>query len=297
MIFRWRPSKCTLVGGLLLVLLSGGCEPTGKAFHIGGYSYHTERFEQWKLPSSLREISGLAGTADGRLFAHSDERAVIHQIDYQSGKWLKSFSLSHRPGEMPGRAVQGDFEGIAVAGDDLYLVTSQGTIYVSRLGIDGSSVAFHVIRTGLGETCEIEGLTYHPGLHVLLLACKVVRSAELRGQVVVFQWSIERQAVLPDATITISLAELTSNLAPLDNFNASGIVVSPRNGNLLLVAARQQALLEVTMGGEIVNVFTLPMKRYHRQTEGIALFADGTLILADEGGIKRGRLGVYRATN
>ena len=73
--------------------------------------------------------------------------------------------------------------------------------------------------------------------------------------------------------------------------------MSPRNGNLVLVAARQQAMLEATMAGEIVNVFMLPMERYHRQPEGIALFADGTLLLADEGGNKRGRLGVYRAAD
>ena len=83
----------------------------------------------------------------------------------------------------------------------------------------------------------------------------------------------------------------------INRFNPSGIAVSPRNGNLLLVAAKQKALLEITMAGDLVKVFTLPMQRYHRQTEGIALFANGTLILADEGGNKRGRLGVYRATN
>jgi uncharacterized protein YjiK len=151
-------------------LSAGACEPARKTFQIGGYNYNTDRFEQWKLPGSLREISGLAATADGRLFAHSDERAVIHQIDYQSGKRLKSFTLSRQPGTRKGKPIKGDFEGIAIAGDELYLVTSHGTIYTARLGIDRSAVAFTSYDTGLADTCEIEGLSYHADRHVLLLA-------------------------------------------------------------------------------------------------------------------------------
>lgn len=280
---------------VVLLFWLGGCEPRSDEFEFGGYSYHTERFEQWKLPRSLREISGLAQTDDGRLFAHADERAIVHQIDYLSGKRLKSFSLSRQPGAGRGKAVRGDFEGIAVVDDQVYLVTSRGTIYVSRLGMDGGTEAFQVHSTGLADVCEIEGMAYHRNHNTLLLACKAVRSAELRGNVVVFQWSLESQNIVSGATIAVPLAAIASRLGGSDRFNPSGIAVSPRNGNLLLVAAHQQALLEVTMAGDLVNVFTLPMQRYHRQTEGIALFANGTLILADEGGNKRGRLGVYRA--
>ncbi|MCZ6710149.1 MAG: hypothetical protein O7B25_07290 [Gammaproteobacteria bacterium] len=271
---------------------SGGCEPRSDEFQFGGYRYNTQRFEQWKLPRSLREISGLAQTDDGRLFAHADERAIIHQIDYQSGKRLKSFSLSRQPG---GKAIRGDFEGIAVVENQVYLVTSQGTIYISRLGMDGGAESFQAHSTGLAEVCEVEGLAYHRNLHTLLLACKSVRGAELRGKVVIFQWSLDRQALVRDATISIPLATIAIRLGGSNRFNPSGIAVSPRNGNLVIVAAQQRALLEITMAGDLVNVFTLPMQRYHRQTEGIALFANGTLILADEGGSKRGRLGVYRA--
>ena len=284
----FRETLASLLLVTLLIVL-GGCERAeGRSFQIGGYRYHTDDFEQWKLPRALREISGLAATADGRLFAHSDERAVVHQIDYQSGKRLKTFWLGH-PGSKKGKAIRGDFEGIAVVADVLYLVTSKGTLYVSRIGIDDTAVAFKAYKTGLGKSCEIEGLDYHPDLHVLLLACKVARGEALRGHVVIFQWSIDTSSVIADATLTIALTA--------DDFNPSGIVVSPRTGNLLLVAARQRALLEATPTGNIESVFTLPMGRYHRQTEGIALFADGTLILADEGGNKRGRLGVYRATD
>ena len=298
---RWACGRWRRGSVLTLALILSGCNVANKTFEIGGYSYSTDRFEQWKLPRSLREISGLAGSADGRLFAHADERAVIHQIDYRSGKRLKTFSLSHRSAQSSAKAdkaIKGDFEGIAVVGEQLYLVTSKGTLFTARLGADESSVSPQSYKTGLGDRCEIEGLAYHADRHVLLMACKAVRDPQLDGHVVIFQWSLDLQTLLIDQTIKIPLAALAASLqqsADKPKFNSSGITVSPRNGNLVLVAARQKAMLEVTLGGEIVSVFTLPMQRYHRQPEGIALFADGTLLLADEGGNKRGRLGVYRA--
>lgn len=261
-------------------------------FAVGGYSYRTEDFVQWKLPGSLQEISGLAATADGRLFAHADERAEVHQLDYLSGKRLKTFYLSAEPGARKPRPARGDFEGIAVADEDLYLVTSRGRLYRSRIGADETAVAFTTFDTGLEDVCEVEGLTYHTERHVLLIACKTVYEKALRRNVVVFQWALDGQMLLTDDTITIPLERVVAS----GEFNPSGIAVSPGNGNLLLVAARQRALLEATITGKVVHVSTLPMESYHRQTEGIAVFASGTLVLADEGGSKRGRLGVYRAT-
>jgi len=286
--------RCSSRYALLIVLLLSCCARGSGEFTIGGFRYDSAHFEQWKLPGSLREISGLAETPDGRLFAHSDEHAVVHQIDYRNGGLLGSFSLGHHPSATAqGKAIKGDFEGIAVVDETVYLITSKGTLYAAPIGADGSTVGFEAYKTGLKDICEIEGLAYHSNLGALLLACKVVHSAELRGKIVVFQWSIEHRATA-FAPIIVPTSAVAARLGSPD-FNPSAITVSPRNGNLLLAAARQRALLEITMSGTIVNMFTLPMESYHRQTEGLALFADGTLILADEGGKKRGRLGVYRA--
>ena len=38
-----------------------------------------------ELPDDLMEISGLAFTADGRLFAHGDEVATVWELDPRSG--------------------------------------------------------------------------------------------------------------------------------------------------------------------------------------------------------------------
>ena len=72
--------------------------------------YDWTKAEQWDLPKSLREVSGLAFTADGRLFAHDDERAIVYQLDYSDGAVVKRFALGDPPDE-------DDFEAIATTSD------------------------------------------------------------------------------------------------------------------------------------------------------------------------------------
>ncbi len=271
---------------LATFILLTGCNAPEESFEIGGYQFDVDSFQQWKLPKRLREISGLGATADGRLFAHGDEIATVHQLDYQDGKLVKSFSLGS---SAEGDPLRGDFEGIALRENGLYLITSQGILYQSQIGGDGSIVPYQTFNTGASELCEVEGLAFHQQTDMLLIACKKLRAREFKGHVVVLQWSPQTRQLDEERTLTVSKKSVGGSFSP------SGITISPRNGNLILVAAQQRKLLEVSLTGDVKNVFSLHMEGYHRQTEGIELLSQGTLILADEGGKKRGRLGTYRA--
>jgi uncharacterized protein YjiK len=263
------------------------CAQPQEPFGIGGFQYDAQRFVQWKLPKGLREISGLALDDRQRLFAHDDEHAVIYQIDYGQGRLLKRFSLGSPP-------LEGDFEGIAVARERFYLITSSGDLFSAREGDDGESVVYDLTRTAFGKRCEIEGLAFVPTEDELLVACKAPRESSLEGTVTVFRWSLSANAPSPGEPIRLSLAAIEA-LTGRPEFHASGIDVSPGNGNLVLVAARERVLLEATPDGELRGAASLPPIHAHPQIEGIALTAQGDLILADEGGKKRGRLGVYAA--
>jgi uncharacterized protein YjiK len=240
---------------------------------------------RWHLPKRLDEISGLALSADGRLFAHDDELGVIYRIDWQQGRLTKAFSL----GDPPPRA---DFEGIAIAGGNFYLVTSDGVLYRTTEGDDGAHVPYERFVTGTGARCEIEGLAYDARRAVLLLGCKAPRAAALKGRVAVFAWSPERRTI--DAPASFSIPE-KSLAGPLDaaHFNTSGIEMSRDGLHLYLLAGRQRALAEVDLDGGVVAVTRLPAKQ-HRQPEGLAIGPDGELIVADEAGGGRATLAVYR---
>src|SRR5512136_1894317 len=80
-----------------------------------------EPVAHWVMPESLQEISGLARTDAGNLLTHGDEKGEIFTLDERTGKVLARWVLQG--------TLHDDFEGIAVAGKTVYLMTSSGHIY------------------------------------------------------------------------------------------------------------------------------------------------------------------------
>ncbi|GEM_PF-226043 len=258
---------------------------TQRNISLESYDLEVEDTPQWKLPGRLEEISGLAMTADNRLLAHNDEKAVIHEIDYINGVIVNEFQLADIKDP-----VTDDFEGIATAEDKVYLVTSSGRLYECREGTAEESVLFNVYTTGVGRDYEIEGLTYDESHRALLLMCKDARNEDLKDQLVIYFWSIDKKHLMEDAHIVIPVIEFSRHIDE-KNFQPSGIERHPVSGNYFVVAARQKAIAEITPTGQVVAAKQFP--HGHRQAEGITFTANSTLIVADEGAGKKARLTLY----
>lgn len=225
----------------------------------------SERFE---LPRGLNEISGLAITADGRLFAHADEAAIVYELDRATGSVVKRFSLG-------GATVRGDFEGIAIVGDRFFLVTSQGLLYEFREVADGARAAFSVVDTGLGARCEVEGLDYDAVDSALWFACKV--SAGGRDVLIVHRLAVGSVEALEP--IRVARAQLREQGLDED-FEPSAVAVDP-SGTILLSSASSETLIEVDRAGRLLSGVQLSRGR-HPQPEGLAFGPDHTLYVADE---------------
>ena len=253
---------------------------------LENYTLDPETATHWKLPRELEEVSGLAMTGDNRLLAHNDERAIVYEIDYRQGSIVKAFQLSDTD-----YAAAGDFEGIAATEDAIFLVTSNGRLFECREGNAGESVLFNVYTTGAGRDCEIEGLAYDRTRRQLILMCKEARNLDMEGQLALRRWSIDKRQFDNDPRTVIAVEDFSRHIKGR-KFNPSGIERHPVTGNYFIVAARQGAVAEMTPGGKVIAVRKLPAK-WHRQAEGIAVAADGTLIVADEGAGRKGRLTLY----
>jgi len=262
-----RPSVplASIVGVLLAatsVLAQGGVP----SLDHYDFAHRTSRFD---LPGRLDEISGLAVTPDGRLFAHDDERARVYEIDPRAEKVGKRFTLGDP-------SIRGDFEAIAVVGERFFILTSHGLLYEFREGGDGAEVPYRLTDTMLGAVCEAEGLDYDPGEDRLLVACKV--SAPDRDELVVHRLGLDPgKEPLPSIVIprdALRARDLDPDFAP------SAIAVDP-DGTLLLASARTETLIEVDRSGQVLGGVHLSHDR-HPQAEGLAFGADGTLYISDE---------------
>ncbi len=224
-----------------------------------------EPLARWKLPESLSEISGLAVTPDGRVLAHDDEKAIVYELDVAAEQVVRRWKL--RTGK---HTLRGDFEGIAVRGGDVWLLTSSGGLL--RAAID-SDVAPQAIDTGLGDECEFEGLAVKGDL--LVMACKRVLDA------------VGTRLVLWDVAASQVAGRIHLDGPPL---HLSAIEWCPRQNRFIGLAAREGQLILARADGRIESRVQLDAKR-HPQAEGVTVHA-GDLLIADEGR-KRGRLMRY----
>lgn len=263
---------------------------------LGRYDLAGEPSWQTRLPKDLDEISGLAFSPDGRLFAHGDQDATIWQLDARSGKRLKTFSVAssdHDPdlGKKGGKGtLTGDFEDIQIVGDRFFLIASNGVLIEFREGADGGSVPYTAHDTGLGRTCEIEGLAHEPASRSLLILCKIPHQDAYKEQIVIFAWSLDGATTDTTPEIRVDYSKLSGTGA--SKFHGSALTFAPDGKSLVLVAGPQEAFAELSLSGAVLSSGGLDRK-FHRQPEGLAFAPDGTLLVSDEGAGKRATLSGY----
>jgi hypothetical protein len=262
---------------VLLALGLAGCAEAQSA-SLGGlrhYDLDGPPSARIELPKELAEISGLAFTEDGRLLAQGDERAVIYQVDFPSGKLVKRFAIGDGGGPL-----HGDFEDIQVVGDRVFLVTSAGVLVEAREGRDGETVPLVRRTRGLGGACEVEGLSWDEASSSMLLLCKQAQGKRWRDQLVILAVNPATGEFESEPRVTVSHADL-ERATGVKRFAGSAMVRYPRSGTWILVSGPEHAYAEIDTSGKVLAGGRLHPKR-HRQPEGLAIAPDLTLLISDE---------------
>jgi hypothetical protein len=277
---------------------SEGAVPAGASAGTVAYDLAAAPAMRVLLPAELHEISGLAVTADGRAFAHGDEDGTVYQLDPRTGGVTKRFALAPT-GDDPdlgkkirGDRLAGDFEDIAIVGNRFFLVTSNGVLLEFAEGKDGGSVPYQAHPTGLQKVCEVEGLAHDPSTHSLLLLCKTMREKSGRQQVAVYAWSLADRTLGEKPRLAVPWSAL-AGVTGGKGFNGSALALTPNGRSLLMVAGPQRLFAEVGMDGVPIRGGALD-PAVHPQPEGLAFLADGTLLVASEGGKGQAVLAHYR---
>lgn len=228
----------------------------------------TNKKDRLYLPDVLREASGLAATGDGALLLHADELGLVYHLSFVTGA-IRPFAAFGQP------PVKADFEGIATLSGQLYLLTSDGTLYSREATSPVTNVTFEKHNTRLKKHCEFEGLGSLNEANLLALICKKPKRKRDKGQLLVYFWSPIAKAIKEDATLRVDLSQIGTPVHP------SAIEWRADNNSFVVVAARERLILSLSQAGELLGYGNLPDANAHPQTEGLAI-ANELFYLVDE---------------
>ncbi len=239
------------------------------------------------FPRALREVSGLALSDAGSLFAIADEVGRILELSPETGAVLRQIDIGRPP-------VTGDFEGLAIHGGSLFAVTSDGKLYQINTQAEQAQ---HASLTDLktSEQCELEGLSNADERGDMWLVCKRTLGDGDDDSVRFLRWNPGQPDAKPEQFDL-------SNQPILDaidkkNFNPSAVALTADRQGLLVIAARQRSFARFSLTDRpmLTHAGRLPDARLHEQAEGLAISSDGRVFIANEGAkATTGRLFVYR---
>ncbi len=258
----------------------------------------------FEMPESLKEISGLGLSKDAEnLVAVNDEEGIVFLINKKEGKVTGKIEFWK----------EGDYEGLEVVGDDVYVVKSSGTIYQVKNYLSDKPETVK-INTFLNSDNDVEGLGYDVAKNCLLVGCKG-KMAEGGGEQTplkkaIYQFDLTDMVMKNEPAYTLTLPDMQEYISHMEShgemeklledfsteenelkFSPSGIAVHPISKEIYVTSSKGKLLLVLSPEGKIVHLKKMK-KKIHAQPEGICFDADGTLYIANEG--KEDKAVVYK---
>ncbi len=243
------------------------------------------------LHPELDEISGLSMAANNTdLLAINDEKGIIYLIDTKDG----SIKDKHK------FASSGDYEGIEIKGDQVYILKSNGHIYQYNWT---TKKFVERIKNRLSFSNDLEGLAFDKNSNHLLLACKgrasLSKHEKNKSKKAIYKYDLNHGNLdtipfftVSDNNLILFVNNMTSKknisksakkklLSRVKEFSPSGIAIHPLSGNYYILSSVGKVIIVVNQDFVINHVEYLN-NNIHYQPEGICFASDGTLYISNE---------------
>lgn len=234
---------------------------------------------RWELPGELREVSGISMLSDGTMACVQDEEGKIFIYDLEQEAIIREIPF----------AGPGDYEGIAIAGENAYIVRSDGTLF-EVAGFRGQKPNVKVYEASFPATINIEGLAYDQEQNQLLLAPKG-HDPKLKMQKGIYAFSLDSKRFVSEPVISISLDQVAppkkgkKQKSDYDVLQPSSLEKHPSDNTLYLLDAVNNRLYAMAKDGKLTRTLELDESQL-RQAEGLTFDQDGAMYIASEGGKK-----------
>ncbi|HET9747285.1 MAG TPA: SdiA-regulated domain-containing protein [Chitinophagaceae bacterium] len=231
--------------------------------------------KKWEMPKVLTEISGLSYMNEQRFACVQDELGTVFIYNTESSSVEKEIPF----------AGSGDYEGLAVVGEDIWVLRADGKLFeVSGINEEKPAVKEH--DTHLTIKQDSEGLCYDKKNNRLLIA---IKGAELdtddyKG---IYAFDLGSKKMNQQPVFKIDLFDKIfhqdgSGKKKKATINPSGIALHPQMDDMYITDGRNPQLLVIDATGKIKSLYQLNNNEF-AQPEGISFNAAGDLFISNEG--------------
>jgi uncharacterized protein YjiK len=261
--------------------------------------------QKWELPNKLVEISGLGYIDPERLACVQDEKGNIYIYNLGYGDIERKIDFAH----------DGDYEGLEVIGDDIWIIKSNGNLFWVRDFMDDEKKRTIPYETPLSKKNEPEGICRDPVSGNLFISCKgypFIDSKEGKDIKAVFTFDMDSRLLENTPSYLIALDDIKDAkdyntmtrigliiLSTLDEskgdmtFQPSGISVHPLTGDIYILGAVGNLMLVLDRNAEIKALIELKSSKFI-QPEGICFSPGGDLYIASEGKDRKATIQHFR---
>ena len=229
--------------------------------------------QKWVLPIELDEISGIAWISDNLVACIEDEDGIIFIYDLSAKKVVEKIDFG----------TPGDYEGIAVDKEDVYVLRSDGVIFQVASYRKNSKETTH-FKTLFGIKNNMESLTMDSKNDRLITITKDrdPYSDDYKG---LYQIPLESKEMDENPILKIDMKDHAfkeyQKKKAYKNFNPSDLAIHPITGDYYVLEGKTPRLIIMDKDGAIKSFYKLHKKDFP-QPEGITFAPDGTLYISTE---------------
>lgn len=235
----------------------------------------------YTLPGILKEVSGISLDKQGNMYCVQDELGVVFGYDLEQGRINQQYRFSYA----------GDFEDLAIKGDSIFALRSDGNIFGFKFP---KKAAVKQRKISLGAS-DYESLTYDEETKLFYIVSKDNGddTGKMKRTIYSFQ---HNHSTTPQAIISIDITILNMMLKQQYpelifkkfDFNPSAIAIHPKTQDFYVLSANDRILVVCSSTG-VKRLYPLPTELYYKP-EGMTFASDGTLYISTEGE-KQGSVG------
>lgn len=256
-----------------------------------------------ELPDELNEISGITFLNDSVLVAIQDEQGILFYYNLKQGKIIKTQVF----------ADEEDYEDLVRADEDMYVVTSKGTlIEISNFQSLKPEIASYI--TPFNRKNDIEGLAYDKKNNRLLIGPKEYGLTNDKRSKHIYAFDLNTKTFINEPAYTIKLPEIENQfhgdaleegskkfLKALGNhnmnkvFRTSALTVHEQTNDLYVLSSINGLIAVLSPEGQMKKIISFAGPEFI-QPEGISFAPNGKLYVSNEGG-KSGKGNIIEITH